>query len=260
LSRLKTGDKEIVESRFQKKISELMDTDLKNFIKKVMVLLGWPMRNLPQAEEEKQFLIQGLRVELKRWSEQDVLLALRKALKKEISYDLKLYDQTISLAFFMGLMTEYYEYTKPVMTKYYESQNKLQEPSKEEKKKKSINVLVNSFKSHKQGDYKQKIGLYRALYTTLYDLKIYETPEQDRERIKQEVEKELLEENIRKVTTNIPMHERRVLKDTISRMKEGNTPGDVKAKIKTISMARAVDEYFTELKDMQCDLEDYLPE
>jgi len=82
---------------------------IKNFLKKLFVVIGVSKANMP-TQVEFDFLADKIRTTFRNYTLADIELAFDLAIEDKINYNLNLFDKPFSIQFLSGLMKKYKEY------------------------------------------------------------------------------------------------------------------------------------------------------
>lgn len=177
----------ILQARSNQSLRVRHEEEIKQALRYVMVLVGLRANNMP-SDEEKFVLLNFIRSNFGNQTPEEIKLAFEWAISGKINVDVKCYEN-FSCEYFGRIMKAYIEFASQETrhVKIIEEEAK-EIPSEEEQKIITIN-LANMYaqemiKSQEQGlQLKWKAGGLHSLYLDVVRFGIYETSEEDKQRI-----------------------------------------------------------------------------
>jgi len=125
------------------------DNEIRSGLMKVLLLVGFSEKNIPSDNESKLFLDENLRnMVFSKYSIEEVLQAIRLAMEGKITFDTRLYDKMISVAYFMDLMKEFDKWKKVVAPPKKELPS--HQLTEDDKKNIVTEGVIKAFNNYKQ--------------------------------------------------------------------------------------------------------------
>jgi len=234
-------------ARKDKKLIEAEFVEVKAHIKRMMVLLGLSESNYPDTIE-LDYMTEKYKEIYYRYSIKDIELAIDMALNGTIDHNVNLYDRPFSPAFFSPLLIKYTEYRAQLSRQNTHTNKQNNEPSNFEKWNIMENGVLNLWDKFKAGE--AELDDFQWYYFNFLhrDCQVMTTTK-SQFQVAQKKAKSLLDIEVK----TINQHRRQML---IRQIREAAGENAINDKAKEILLFN----YYSELKEMDANLIDMLPE